>query len=219
MQVFEFLQEYLYIALFLYILIEEIGIFLPIPGDAVLIYLGILSRDGDADFLITLVITCLATWVGTTFLYTISRMVGRPFLENHQAILKLIHISPQNISNMEHYMLHYGTWVIIISRLTPGLRIIGTIAAGLLNVPYKNFFLSTMLGTVLWTGIYFGLGAYLGEHHARQVEMIFSNKLLLLAVFIMGVTLWACLFKLFGPRLHSHARKHKDAKQTNTISS
>src|SRR5690606_28337271 len=117
-----------YSTLFLYVLIEEVGIFLPIPGDALLIYLGILSRQGYADFFLTLIIVCVATWIGTTFLYALSRMVGRPFLEKHEKILRYVHISPQNVANMEHYMMHYGTWIIIVARLTPGLRILGTIA-------------------------------------------------------------------------------------------
>jgi len=196
------LQAHIYTTLFIYILIEEIGVFLPIPGDAILVYLGILSRDGKSDFFITLAIVCIATWIGTTFLYTISRLVGRPFLERHQKILKFLHISPHNVSRMEHYMQHYGSWVIIIARLTPGLRIIGTVAAGLLNVSYKTFFVSTMAGTLLWTVIYFTIGSYLGKHYAEEVDKIFSNKLLLLSIFLIGILLWVIIFKLLGPKLN-----------------
>jgi membrane protein DedA with SNARE-associated domain len=211
MKLLMLLEAHIYTALFAYILVEEVGVFLPIPGDAMLIYLGILSRQGEADFWSVLGIVCLATWIGTTFLYSLSRIVGRPFLEKHDRVLRFFHISSKNINQMEHYMQHYGSWIIIVSRLTPGLRIIGTIAAGLLNVSYRTFFISTMLGTVLWTAIYFGIGSLLGKHYADQVEQVFSNKLLMAGLFAIGILIWVALYKLLGPRLGHMPNQHQDA--------
>lgn len=201
MRVIEILQDHIYSTLFLYILIEEIGVPLPIPGDALLLYLGIQSNEGQANLWLVLLVTCLGTLIATTILFLFARSVGRPFLLKHEKYLRFIHITAKDIDSLEHYMHIHGTWVLIIARLTPGLRILGTVAAGLLGVSYRKFMAATMLGTIIWTLLYFGLGVYLGERFETQIDNVFSNKLILLAIFVVGLSLWIVLFKFVSPTL------------------
>src|SRR5690606_27882703 len=104
----------------------------------------------------------------------------------------------------EHYMADYGSWVLFVARLTPGLRTLATIAAGVLGVPYRKFIVPTMAGTVVWTAGYFWLGSLLGRRFMPQIEAIFDNKLLMLGVFLFGLALWVGIFKVVAPRLQYH---------------
>lgn len=201
MRVIEILQDHIYSTLFLYILIEEIGVPLPIPGDALLLYLGIQSNQGQANIWLVLLVTCLGTLIATTILFLFSRAVGRPFLLKHEKYLRFIHVTSKDIDSLEHYMHQHGTWILIIARITPGLRILGTVAAGLLDVSYRKFIAATMAGTVIWTLFYFGLGSYLGERFETQIDGIFSNKLVMFSLFIVGLCLWVGLFKIVSPTL------------------
>ncbi len=201
MRVIEILQDHIYSTLFLYILIEEIGVPLPIPGDALLLYLGIQSNQGEANFWLVLLVTCLGTLIATTILFLFARAVGRPFLFRHEKYLRFIHITAQDIDALEYYMSQHGTWVLIIARVTPGLRILGTVAAGLLDVSYRKFIAATLSGTVIWTLLYFGIGSYLGERFESQIDDLFSNKLVMFSIFAVGLILWIGLFKLVSPTL------------------
>src|SRR5690606_12594248 len=126
MSVVDFIEQHMYPGLFGHIFIEELGIPLPIPGDALLLFLGIKSLDDhQASFALVLLISCLSTILGASILYYVARRLGRPLLIKYQRYLKYVHIAPEDIDTMEHYMKHYGTWVLIVSRLTPGLRILG----------------------------------------------------------------------------------------------
>ena len=214
MRVIEILQDHIYSTLFLYILIEEIGVPLPIPGDALLLYLGIQSNQGEANLWLVLLVTCLGTLIATTILFLFARAVGRPFFLKHEKYLRFVHITSRDLDTLEHYMGQHGTWVLIIARLTPGLRILGTVAAGLLDVSYRKFISATMAGTVIWTLIYFGIGSYLGERFESQIDSLFSNKLVMLTIFVAGLALWVILFKLVSPTL----RRGRPSKSVDELS-
>lgn len=214
MRVIEILQDHIYSTLFLYILIEEIGVPLPIPGDALLLYLGIQSNQGEANLWLVLLVTCLGTLIATTILFLFARAVGRPFLLKHEKYLRFVHITSRDLDTLEHYMRQHGTWVLIIARLTPGLRILGTVAAGLLDVSYRRFISATMIGTIIWTLIYFGIGSYLGEKFENQIDSLFSNKLVMLTIFVVGLALWIILFKLVSPTL----RRGRPSKPVDELS-
>ena len=208
----DILQEHTYAVLFFYIFVEEIGVPMPIPGDALLAFLGIKGSQGDSNFWLILLITCVATLFATTLLYYFSRMVGRPFLLKHEKYLRFVHITSSDIDNLEHYMDRHGTWVLIVARLTPGLRTLATVAGGLLDTSYRKFMSATMTGTVLWTAIYYGIGFFLGRRYEDQIDQLFNNKLLLAGIFAIGLLMWVLLFRLLSPTLkkgRSTVAQHK----------
>ena len=198
------LPEHIYSALFGYIFVEELGIPLLIPGDAIMILLGIEYSQGDIGFPLVLLISIVATWLGSSLLFLFARRVGRPFVLRHEKLLKFLHISNSDIQLLEHYMQNHGTWILVVARIIPGLRTLATITAGILDVSYKKFILATTLGTILWTYAYFFLGAFLGRRYEAQIEAFFSNKLLLLPLFVVGLLLWVSLFKYLLPALKRH---------------
>ncbi len=204
MNILNFLEDHVYPSLFGYVFVEELGVPLPIPGDALLLFLGIKSLEGEANFWLVLFITCMATFLGASILFLVARMLGRPLLIKYEKYLKYVHITSEDIDSMEHYMHHYGTWVLIVSRLTPGLRIIGTVAAGVLGVSYIKFISATMVGTVIWTIIYFWIGAFLGRRFAAEIEDIFGNKWLMVGLFALGLLVWYAMFKYLSPAIKKH---------------
>lgn len=215
MNLVEFFEKHAYSSLFGFVFVEEIGVPLPVPGDALLLFLGIQSLDGRANFWLVLLITIAATILGSSILFLVSRMLGRPLLIKYERYLKYIHITDKDIRLLEHYMADYGVWVLIVSRLTPGLRIVGTVAAGVLGISYARFILATTAGTIIWTIIYFWLGAYLGRQFADQIAEIFGNKWLMAGLFVAGLSIWLLLFKLISPALKRHRHAGVPADRTS----
>jgi membrane protein DedA with SNARE-associated domain len=192
-----FFQLHPYSSLFVMILVEELGVFLPFPGDAALLLFGVWSRQGRVDFVTTLVMVCVATLVGATILYAASRWVGRLLLEKYTRILRFFHITQDNIDLIERWMAKYGWAALIIARVVPGLRIVGTVAAGVLGVPYRVFLPATMVGTVLWTVIYYSLGSILGRRYAGNIDLLLSNRNFLPEAMLVALLIWFLMAK-FG---------------------
>lgn len=205
-QVLPFFAEYPYSALFGMIFIEELGIWLPIPGDAVVVLFGVWSRQNLVEFIPTLLVICAATALGSSGLFFFSRWLGNMLLSRYPKILRYLHITQRNIDVIEGWMAKYGMIVLIICRLIFGLRIISTVAAGMLDVPYRTFITATMIGTVLWTVGLYSLGALLGREFATQIEHLLTlpspRLFLILAAWL--VVSWLVFVKLLAPRLRRH---------------
>jgi membrane protein DedA with SNARE-associated domain len=196
-----------YTALFIMITVEEVGVFLPFPGDAALLLFGVWSQDNKVEFIPTLLIVCAATLVGATSLYYISRWLGTLLLERYPHWLRYMHITQDNIDMIERWMAKYGWATLVIARLTPGLRIVGTVAAGMLGVPLRVFLPATMVGTVLWTSIYYFAGSVLGRRYANQVDALLSNRWLVLEVMIVGIVVWLIIAKYGVPAFRRRMSK------------
>lgn len=208
-----FFQFHPYAALFIMILVEEIGVFLPFPGDAALLLFGVWSRQGRVDFISTLLIVCAATLIGSTALYYVSRWLGRLLLERYSHLLRYIHITQSNIDLIERWMAKYGWATLVLARLTPGLRIVGTVAAGVLGVPLRVFLPATMAGTVLWTALYYFLGSLLGRRYAEQIDAMLSNRLLVFEIMAAGVVIWILTAKYGLPIIRRRLTDRPAAKK------
>lgn len=153
----ELIEKYSYFGLFALLFTEEGGIPLPIPGDIFIASVAALPNS-NYFFIVTTVI--LATLIGSTVLFFLSRSLGRKLLIKYG---KYIKINPQKIKKMETWFKKYGGAAIVIGRLIPGLRIVTPIAAGFFKVHYKTFWLYTAIAAFIWTNIYFLIGRFFGE--------------------------------------------------------
>lgn len=155
--VLDIIQTYSYFGLFIILLIEEAGIFLPVPGD---IFIAAQSALPNSNYLLTIATVTLATLVGSTILFTIAKRFGHPLILKFG---KYIKVTPQKIKKIEKWFTKYGGFAIVIGRLIPGLRILTPIAAGTFNLPYKTFWFYTTIAAIIWANIYFFIGKFFGE--------------------------------------------------------
>jgi membrane protein DedA with SNARE-associated domain len=149
-----FFEHYSYFGLFFIILIEEAGVPLPVPGD---IFIAAIAALPNANYLIITSTTVIATLIGSTILFAVSRKFG------HSLILKFgkyIRLTPEKVKRAEKWFEKYGGSAIVIGRLIPGLRIITPIVAGTFEVSYKTFWLYTTIAAFIWANIYFVIGKF-----------------------------------------------------------
>jgi membrane protein DedA with SNARE-associated domain len=212
MHIVPFLQSHPYSSLLVMILVEELGVFLPFPGDTALLLFGVWSRQGKVDFLTTLAIVCLATLIGASILYYLSRWLGRMLLAKYSHQLRYMHITQGNIDLIERWMAKYGWATLIVARLTPGLRIVSTVSAGVLNVPFRTFLPATMVGTVLWTALYYFLGSFLGRRYADKINYLLSNRFFLIELMVVSLALWFIIAKYGIPLVRKRLAKRATTK-------
>ena len=183
----DFLILHRYLALFLYVFVEEAGVPLPIPGDVSILVVSTLPNVnyfGVCFFVIT------ATLFGSSILYFISYKFGRAFLDKFGSKIK---VTPERTERIQKWLNRYGGPAIILGRLTPGLRTVTSIAAGIFEIPFRTFFAYTGIAAWIWATIYYTIGKLFGKNYKHVTNFfphqfpinVFTITLFLVAIFLI----------------------------------
>ena len=165
----DFLARWHYAGLFLVILVEEAGVPLPVPGDLFIAAMGFLALSGRAAFLPTAVVVTVATVLGATVLYTVSRHAGRPLLVR---VARRFGFTEAREQRLEALLSRHGAAAVVFLRLVPGLRIVMTVVGGVLRLSRPTFVIGTVAAGMLWSTIYFWLGWALGTGYQRLAGQV-----------------------------------------------
>ena len=163
------LDRYGYPAVFLMILVEEVGI--PAPGQTLLIAAGLTAAHGHLSIVWVLIWAGTAALLGNSLGYLLGRWGGRRLLAKFK-------VRGDRLARLEGNFRRYGGSVVLVARFFDGLRQLNGIVAGMLAMPWWVFTAFNVLGAILWTGVW-GLGVFwldkeMGPVHRtfRQVEPV-----------------------------------------------
>jgi membrane protein DedA with SNARE-associated domain len=155
-----FVHTHAVLAPLFFLLIEEMGLPLPVPGDAIIAYVGYgLSKSSSATLWQALVVALLSVLLGSTVLFYASRRWGQTAI---RWLGRFIFLKQSHIQKAEKLFERYGVWAIIFGRHVPGMRIPITIFAASSGVSYLTFILSTFVSTVAWIFFYLKVGYRFG---------------------------------------------------------
>jgi membrane protein DedA with SNARE-associated domain len=174
--------------LFLFLLVEEAGVPLLIPGDTLIIVAGARDRSlGGA--LVVIGVAALAATLGSSILYELMRRGGRPLLDRYGPY---VHLQPRRVVQLERQFRRHGAVAIVVGRLVPGFRTPTTVMAGIFGVPYRTFAPSTTVAAVIWAAAYFYLGAALERGWRRFAAVLLANERLIVGI-LVGLALLCVL--------------------------
>jgi membrane protein DedA with SNARE-associated domain len=156
-----FVVSQVVLAPLLLLFIEEMGVPLFIPGDAILAYVGYrLGGDGAGAVWFAFLVAMIAVLCGATILFRLSQCYGQFII---QRLGKFLFIKPRHIAKSEAMFAKYGGLAIVFGRHIPGLRIPLTIIAGTSGMSYQKFITATFLSTALWVPFYLEAGRRYGQ--------------------------------------------------------
>lgn len=144
------------------IIFAESGILLAVmlPGDSLLIASGFLAAHGKLE-IITVTIGCfIAAVSGNCFGYAIGKRMGRKALEREDEGRFL---KKSYIEKTDRFFAKYGRSTIIIGRFLPVVRTFAPFLAGVIQMPFRIFFIYSVIGGFFWTVGLCSLGYYLGN--------------------------------------------------------
>ena len=182
-----FLNRHGLLAAFVFLLIEEAGVPVPVPGDVVMLVLGVQAREGVVDLLQAIGATWLGTMIGSTFLYTASRLAGRGLVYRYGRFIRL---TPDRLDNTERWLKQHGSRAVFLGRLVPGLRIVTAVACGVFEVPFLIFFPAMSAGALLYIVVYTMLGYFFGPPVLSFLEKIHIPFGLLGLLVPLALILW-----------------------------
>ena len=185
-----FLDQHGLLAAFVFLLIEEAGVPVPVPGDVAMLALGVHGKLYDypwwwlAEPIAT---TWVATMIGSSFLYFVCRWAGRGLVYRYGRFIRL---TPERLDTAEQWLKKHGSRAVFLGRLVPGLRIVTTVACGVLEVPYRVFFPAMSLGALVYIVVYTVLGYSLGAPVLELLEKVHLPFGLVGSLIPLALILW-----------------------------
>jgi membrane-associated protein len=154
-----FVEQHGLAAAFIFLLVEEAGVPVPVPGDVLMLVLGVQAREGRVQLWQAIAVLELGTALGATVLYFLSRWAGRDLVYRYGRYIRL---SPQRLERAERWIRRYGAVAVVVGRLLPGLRIVTAVACGVFGLPARVFLPAMAFGALLYITAYTLLGYFFG---------------------------------------------------------
>jgi membrane protein DedA with SNARE-associated domain len=182
-----------YLGIFLLMAIENI--FPPIPSEVIMGIGGVLVARGDMAFWPLMVAGTLGSVAGNYAWYWVGDRWGyertRPFIDRWGRWLT---IDFEHMEAASRFFRRHGQWVVFALRLSPFMRTLISLPAGLAHMGVWRFLAFTFAGSAIWNAllIYGGtiLARYLREYEAVMGWVIGGLVALALFAYVWRVLTW-----------------------------
>jgi membrane protein DedA with SNARE-associated domain len=181
-----FVNSYGYLAVFILVFLQEIGVPNPVPNELVLLFAGALTVIGGLSFWLTLLTAVIADIAGTTLLFTVFYFFEHYIMEK---ISRWKGIN-EKLERIKESILRRGQWGIFIGRMMPYLRGYASAVAGILNIPYRKFLPMVIIPAIIWTGGYVTLGHFLGKKWESVAAFISQYQWVLVVAVAAIIGAW-----------------------------
>jgi len=165
-----------YLGLFLLMLLESSSF--PIPSEIVLPFAGYMASVTQLDLTLTILCATIAGVLGALIDYYIGKK-GVNILERNKLLGRIV-FSPEQLTTASNWFNKYGSTMVFLGRLVPGLRTFISFPAGAVKMSVAKFVVLTAAGCLIWNSILVYVGYYLGSNWAEVAGI--SHYLILAAI-------------------------------------
>lgn len=178
-----FLHTNVILSPLLLLTVEEMGLPILIPGDAILTYVGstVKSAGPSVSLITATIVAVIAVLVGSSILFYVSKRWGRKIVHR---IGKFIFLKDSDIEKAESLFKRFGILTIIFGRHIPGLRAPVTIFAAISGIRYVVFIACTLISTVAWAIFWLLIGHHYGGNIEKLVEHHVLPSIIIIVVII-----------------------------------
>ena len=169
------------------LLVKEAGVPIPVPGDLLVIGLGVGAADGRYDAVVALGAAIAATIVGGSIQFTVLRGPGRAAV---LGVLARFGVGEARIEPMADRVRRSGTAAVAVARMTPGVRIVAIAAAALAALPFGRFVAGLATGNAVFTSGHFALGVGFGAAASGIAGGLVVPVLVLAGLGVLGLVGW-----------------------------
>ena len=181
-----YISQYGYIAIFVLIFLQEIGVPNPVPNELVLLFSGYLVFTGVLFLPFVLVTAIAADILGATILYYVFYFFGG-YILSHKP--KWLPISTEKINKLSQKINAGGLGPVFWGRITPFIRGYVSVISGLVQIKPKLYLPLIFITAALVCGTYVILGRLLGPYWGTVGFEVLKLKYYLLAAALTIVIL------------------------------
>jgi membrane protein DedA with SNARE-associated domain len=153
-----FFVHYAYLIIFLWVLVEQIGI--PIPSIPVLLTAGTLSATHRVSHIYVVLAMLAACLVADTVWFSLGRRYGNSVLK---LLCRLSFEASTCVSKTENYFTRRGPVTLLFAKFVPGLSTVAAPIAGQIGMSYPRFLLWDLAGSLIWGETFILAGRFFGD--------------------------------------------------------
>lgn len=206
-EVVYYVTSYGYLAIFVLVFLQEIGMPNPFPNELLLMFSGYLSFKGLLYLPYVVLTVVCADFVGTNLLYFLFYSAGAFIMQKKP---KWIPISEKMVSRLSDKISKGGQLRIYIFRVTPFTRGYASVITGLLQIKPAVFLPLAFISGLTWAMVYVVTGYYIGPSWDLFSVNILNFKFLLLIILALII----CAF-LFVYIMQSRKRQNNKSFAVN----
>jgi membrane protein DedA with SNARE-associated domain len=154
----EIAGKYGYLAVFLGILLENLGI--PLPGETITIAGGFLAGSGKLNYGLVLASAIGGAFLGGNFGYFIGKYGGWPLLLN---LGKIFRVREEKLYEIKEQFSKNAGKTVFIGRFIALLRIFASPLAGIVQMPFLKFTAYNLAGATAWGTVMVSLAFFAGR--------------------------------------------------------
>jgi membrane protein DedA with SNARE-associated domain len=182
----QWLMDYGYLAVFLMVGVESIGV--PLPGETMLIAASLYAGSTHNLSIVLIVLVAAAgAIVGDNIGYAVGRHGGWRLLRRYG---HRVGLHERRLKLGRYLFLRHGGKVVFFGRFVGVLRTYAAALAGANHMPFLRFFSFNATGGIIWAAIY-GFGYYFAAHVLKQLNTPFT---IVAVVVTVGVAVGMFLF-------------------------
>lgn len=185
--IIDFILEFSYLALFLFIAIENL--FPPIPSEIILGSAGFLCAMNHMNFILAFIVSVCASVIGAYLLYKLGSYFDKDsllYFFQHQG--KWMHIPTQHVEKAFDSFAKHGRTSVFFLRFVPIVRSLISIPAGMNHMPLSTFLLLSASASSIWNSIVMGIGYIAQENYEviiHQFSTYFKEGIFVLLILVI----------------------------------
>jgi len=154
--------QYGYFAIFGLLMLGIVGPL--IPDETILVFAGILARQGRLDYAAVLAAGYAGSLCGITMSYFVGRrgllylLERMPFFRRHSA---------EYMERVRIWFGRYGRWTLFFGYFVVGVRHFTAVVAGASRMRVRHFAIYAYSGGLIWVICFVSLGYFLGDQWER----------------------------------------------------
>ncbi len=149
--------------------LEESGLPPIIPGDLLMVLVGLQAAEGRIWLPWALALLEAATILGGSVLYWLSSVGGHAVIHK---VGRHVGATPERIQRISASLEQHGMLAIVLGRLIPSLCVLTAVAAGLLGYPYRKYVPALALGGFIHLLVFVLLGYWVGRPVLRVLAAL-----------------------------------------------
>ncbi|MFB9658658.1 DedA family protein [Glycomyces mayteni] len=157
------------------------SVFPPIPSELILPVAGFLAYQDKMNFWLAMFFAALGSMAGAYILYYVGYFFGRE--RTRWLFEKLPLLELKDFERSEKVFARWGGVAVLAGRCLPLVRSAISVPAGIEKMPFWKFTGYTLIGSVVWNGIWIGLGFAFGP----AIEPILAEYSGLLSKIVVGI--------------------------------
>ncbi|MCJ8013623.1 bifunctional DedA family/phosphatase PAP2 family protein [Paenibacillus sp. KQZ6P-2] len=195
MDLTSWLEHYGYIVIFLSLLLEMLA--LPIPGEVMMSYTGLLVFEGKLNGTLSIVIASAGVSAGVTLSYWIGYFVGKTLVTKYG---HYIHLGDKQLAKLTTWFEKYGNKLLFVVYFIPGVRHFTGYFCGLTHMPFRKYAMYAYPGAIFWVSVFITLGRVLGPKWELYHDTV-NHYLIIFGVASVVLTLLVYVYRNHRKRI------------------